>query len=374
LDPVLFEPPHLRWLIWEPADSGARCYRRAVTPTLASAPGAQRALILIEALQRDFAAALEAAARAAAAPVQFESVSWLRDGGRHGGGQRLSAGASEALDRASINVSQVHYDDDPARALSSATALSTIIHPRSPHAPSVHIHVSWTELRAGRGYWRLMADLNPALADPAATAAFAAALEAVAPDLAPVARAQGDRYFWIPALGRHRGATHFYLEDHATDDPAADLELARRLGEAATRTYVRILAEALAADRPVRAEDRAAQLAYHTLYLFQVLTLDRGTTSGLLIHDQNDLGILGSLPSRVDRALLASWGDRLPPPQGDLLAAIVSALPDTTPALVSDAVKAQLAHVVRAHYRAHPEALALQASGGVEVPTVANHR
>ena len=26
--------------------------------------------------------------------------------------------------------------------------------------------------------------------------------------------------------------------------------------------------------------ERASQLAYHTLYLFQVLTLDRGTTSG----------------------------------------------------------------------------------------------
>ena len=32
------------------------------------------------------------------------------------------------------------------------------------------------------------------------------------------------------------------------------------------------------------------------------------------------------------------------------------------------------AHALRAHYRAYPAALALQASGGVLVPTVANHR
>jgi coproporphyrinogen III oxidase len=33
------------------------------------------------------------------------------------------------FDRASVNVSQVHYADEPTRKLASATALSTIIHP-----------------------------------------------------------------------------------------------------------------------------------------------------------------------------------------------------------------------------------------------------
>jgi len=41
---------------------------------------------------------------------------------------------------------------------------------------------------------------------------------------------------------------------------------------------------------------------------------------------------------------------------------------------VTDAVRKQLAAIVRAHYRAHPEALALQAAGDVVPPTVANHR
>jgi len=35
-------------------------------------------------------------------------------------------------------------------------------------------------------------------------------------------------------------------------------------------------------------------------------TADRGTTSGLLVHDENDVGILGSLPSHVDKKLLES--------------------------------------------------------------------
>ncbi len=348
------------------------------SPVRATSAGAARALALVEWLQAGFARGLEAASAAAGRPARFEPVSWLRDDGRHGGGTRLGIGDTPVFDRASINVSQVHYDDEPTRALASATALSTIIHPAAPRAPSVHIHLSWTELRAGRAYWRLMADLNPSIPDDADTAAFTAALRDAAPSQYATAAAQGDRYFWIPALGRHRGVTHFYLEDFATEDPAADEALARRVGEAATSTYVRLLAGWLARATPgaasVSTDDRARQLAYHTLYLFQVLTLDRGTTSGLLIHDQNDVGILGSLPSHVDRALLASWRDRLPAPQGELLDAIVAALPDASPSPVTDAAKVALARAVRAHYRAHPAAIALQASGGVEVPTVANHR
>lgn len=340
----------------------------------AAAPGAARALALVESLQRGFAADLEATLATAGDPVRFTPTSWLRDGGRHGGGTRLGVADTAAIDRASINVSQVHYDDQPDRALASATALSTIIHPRSPHAPSVHIHVSWTAQRAGRAYWRVMADLNPALPRPADTARFAAALRAAAPDLDDLAHAQGDRYFWIPALDRHRGVTHFYLEDHATGDADADHALAAAVGRAATSTYAAILADALAAATPITDADRAAQLAYHTLYLFQVLTLDRGTTAGLLVHDQNDVGVLGSLPSRVDRALLASWRVRVPPPQERLVDALVAALPPGEPAPVTDDAKRALAAAVRAHYRAHPEALELQASGGVEVPTIANHR
>ena len=47
---------------------------------------------------------------------------------------------------------------------------------------------------------------------------------------------------------------------------------------------------------------------------------------------------------------------------------------DEPEAPVTDAAKLALAAAVRRHYQAHPEAIALQATGGVAVPTVANHR
>jgi coproporphyrinogen III oxidase len=62
--------------------------------------------------------------------------------------------------RASVNVSVVHYDDEPEKALSAACALSAIVHPLNPHAPSMHLHTSWTSKKDGRGYWRIMAECS----------------------------------------------------------------------------------------------------------------------------------------------------------------------------------------------------------------------
>lgn len=339
----------------------------------AASPRAAAVLALVEALQRRFAERLEAVARAHGSDARFLPIEWLRDDGRHGGGVRRACAETPVFNRASINVSSVHYDDEPARKLAGATALSTIIHPVHPRAPSVHVHLSHTELRDGRGTWRLMADLNPSHPADAQARRFAAALEAAAPALAANARAQGDRYFFIPALERHRGVTHFYVEDYATADFDADLALARRVGEAALDTYVTLLEEALRGAAPPTDAERTKQLEYHTVYLFQVLTLDRGTTSGLLVHDQNDLGIMGSLPSWVDRTRLASWAARVPAPQDELVHALVAALPEAQPSHVTDDVRLALARTVRAHYRAHPQALELQARGDVVPPRVANH-
>lgn len=334
--------------------------------TPAASQRSAAALTLVDALQRRFAGKLEALSGERLTPIE-----WLRDGGRHGGGVRFVTAETPFFNRAAINVSSVHYDDEPARKLAGATALSTIIHPDNPLAPSVHMHLSYTELRDGSGSWRLMADLNPSNEDETQKARFVDSLRSAAPGLYAEASRQGDRYFDIPALKRHRGITHFYVEQHASGDFEQDRALAQRIGESTIDTYVELLRTApTGAD----AAARARQLAYHTVYFFQVLTLDRGTTSGLLVHDQNDVGIMGSLPARVDRALLASWAPLAPPPQDALVRALVAALPDERPAPVGDGVRAELARIVRRHYQAHPEALELQAAGDVVPPTVDNHR
>lgn len=339
----------------------------------AASTSANAAYQLVCGLQRRFVDGLEALARSRGSAQRFAPVEWFRDDGRHGGGVRYETADGEIFGRGSVNVSQVHYDDLPEKRLGSANAISTIIHPAHPLVPSVHIHISWTEMKGGEGYWRMMADLNPSHADNEDTAAFFAALEAAAPLQFAEAKAQGERYFYIPALDRHRGVAHFYLENYHSSDTAADMLLAQSVGETAIDTYLAILGRAIARAPEATDAQRAVQLAYHTLYFFQVLTLDRGTTTGLLVHDQNDVGIMGSLPPYVDRALLTSWLPRLQPPQDQLLAALIAALPEQDPAPVDEGIKRQLADTVRHHYATHPAALALQASADVPPPTVENH-
>lgn len=304
----------------------------------------------VERLQKHFVEGLSSL------DADFTSIEWLRDDGRHGGGQRSVRVESAVFNRASVNVSCVHYEDDARKPIEAATALSAIVHPRHALAPSVHLHVSFTEPREGKGTWRLMADLNPSHSMSAHTARFTAALSEVMGAHSAHARDEGDRYFLIPALGRTRGVTHFYVEQFRTDDAHAEA-----FARAAIDTYLSLLRETPA--REPTADERATQLRYHTLYLFQVLTLDRGTSSGLLAHEQNDVGVMGSLPAFVDRNVLASWAAKVPAPQDALVRALVNVLP--ADGHVTDAVRAELAKVVRAHYRAHPQALGLQASGSI---------
>lgn len=327
---------------------------------LPASPAARRAIDLVETLQRRLVTHLEALSVESGVSEPFVQTHWLRDDGRHGGGQRLGTTQNAAFHQASANVSCVFYDDEPSRQISSATALSSIVHPYNPNAPSMHLHVSWTEPRSEPGTWRIMADLNPSTPYDADTDVWSNALTAAAPELYPAAAAQGARYFFIPALGRTRGISHFYLEGYRTGDADADERLARTVIETAIDTYAAIVRRRLLL--PASESDFQRQLAYHTLYLFQVLTLDRGTTSGLLVHDQNDLGIMGSLPPRIDVALLASWRDRLPELQQGLLDALVAATPH---GIVDAPARKALATVVRDHYRKHPAALALQAEAGI---------
>ncbi len=343
------------------------------TRTTAQSPRAASALQLVTTLQQRFVRGLEALADTQNSPQSFQPVEWLRDEGVHGGGIRYETADGALIGRGSVNVSQVHYDDMAEKKLGSATAISTIIHPLNPLAASVHIHISWTEMKSGSGYWRIMADLNPANENPAQRQQFLDALQAAAPAQFAEATAQGDRYFYIPALQRHRGVAHFYLEQFHSDDPQADFTLAEQVGQSAIDTYIDLFRQTLVADQPITEAARTAQLAYHTLYFFQVLTLDRGTTTGLLVHDQNDIGIMGSLPARIDRDLLQSWLAQMQPPQDQLLQALIDTLPAASPVTIDEPIKAKLAATVRRHYADHPEAIQMQASGHVTPNTVENH-
>jgi len=334
---------------------------------------AKRASLLVESLQTYFVGKLNDISHDFGKDIKFEAVEWERDEGLHGGGVRYEAKDESVFNRASVNVSQVHYDEDETKKLSSATAISAIIHPANPHAPSMHMHISWTQMRDGVGYWRIMGDLNPSLSNESFQNQFETALQEASKEYYNEAKAQGDRYFNIPVLGRTRGVSHFYLENFNTGDFEADRLFAEHMGTEIIDAYTCIVTQALNRWDTYTEEEKMTQIDYHTLYLFQVLTLDRGTTSGLLVHDQNDIGIMGSIPSHINKPLLYSWLDLMTHPQERLLLRLLDALPEGKVVTVTATVKKRLANAVREHYKEFPQALGMQASGEVVPATVDNH-
>ncbi|MDF1875164.1 coproporphyrinogen III oxidase [Sulfurimonas sp. SAG-AH-194-I05] len=329
------------------------------------------AYTLVRGLQERFVDKLNNLSATIGENKSFEEVTWLRDEGLHGGGNRFEARDTKLFNTASVNVSQVHYDEMPQKNLQSATAISTIIHPNNPHVPSIHIHISLTQLKNSGSYWRIMADLNPSITNDEDKQIFDDSLQNVSQELYQEGTSQGNKYFTIPSLKRARGVSHFYLENYKTDSQENDYALAQSFGEGIIDTYIGIIENAFKTRVAFSVQDIMKQRDYHTLYLYQVLTLDRGTTSGLLIHKQNDVGIMGSLPTFVNKKLLLSWADISTTPQDELVKNLANVINDKGE--INTSTKEKLAQVVREHYKKYPNALSMQASGNTIPSTVNNH-
>lgn len=339
--------------------------------TMSKSQDAIKAYEIVRALQKRFVDKLDDLSSKYGENKKFQEVQWLRNNGVYGGGNRFEARDEVLFNTASVNVSQVHYDEDLTKSLQSASAISTIIHPKNPNLPSIHIHISLTSFKDGNSYWRIMADLNPSLENMEDKKIFDESLKQISKENYEEGTKQGEKYFFIPALNKHRGISHFYLENYKSEDKQKDFEFALDFGKAVIDTYIDIISNALKTRQTFSVQDIKKQLDYHTLYLFQVLTLDRGTTSGLLIHNENDVGIMGSLPKFVNKKLLISWVENMEEVQKILLENIIASIDDN--GVINTQTKEKLAQVVRNHYKSNPDALKYQASGTVIPNTVNNH-
>lgn len=310
---------------------------------------------------------------------EFKPSAWVRDEGTHGGGQRFGVVDVPVFNRASVNYSGVFYDDKPDSPVSSATAISVIIHPRNPYAPSMHCHFSYTEPRNKAPYWRMISDLNPSLHNPDAKNKFDNKLREVVaehgsslpPKMFEHAKLFGDKYFFMPELNMYRGTSHFFIPElpDSQHDPSASRNLAEKLAKATIDTYTSIIQERMDS-KPlddVTESEKKQQLAYHTAYFYQVLFLDRGTTAGIMAHSDNDVGTLASLPNYIDRTLLETWlANNVQPPHDVLLRRILDALPKMDEVHVTDEIRAQLAKLCREYYLEDKTRPAFQASMDVE--------
>lgn len=317
--------------------------------TLSESKKAQKATDLVKFLQMKFVDILQKVS----GDFPLISQHWLRDKGIHGGGERYVPTSSSFFNRASVNFSHVHYDDDQDKKLGSASALSSIIHPQNPYYPSIHIHMSYTEMKTGMGYWRIMADLNPSIENKKHTEVFNNALKRLSGAFYDEGIKNGNEYFFIRALNAHRGVSHFYLEEFNSGDFEKDFDLTKQIATGIIETYGEILNDAKTQFPDYSEIEKDIQLDYHTLYFYQVLTLDKGTVAGILVHNQNDLGILGSLPSKINGELLNDWIDKTPEPFNELTASLSNIVGQGKSVPIEDEQKLQIAQAMRAFYKKH---------------------
>ncbi|MFT4119061.1 oxygen-dependent coproporphyrinogen oxidase [Bradyrhizobium sp.] len=245
-------------------------------------------------------------------PARFVRKPWQRATGEGGGiGGFLIDG--RLFEKAAVHTSSANGVLTPelARTLPGdgkqlgylSTSISLIIHPRSPHVPTVHMNTRY--LATSQGWFGGGADLTPMLPDQRSQTAEDAvafhhamrqACDAHDVDYYPRFKAWADEYFFLPHRGQTRGVGGIFFDHLNSGDFAGDFAFARDVGTALLEVYPAIVRRRMG--ETWSQEDRRQQLACRGLYAEFNLLYDRGTTFGLRTGGNVET-ILSSMPPAV---------------------------------------------------------------------------
>jgi coproporphyrinogen III oxidase len=275
-----------------------------------------RAAAYVRELQDRICAGLERADGQA----RFREDAWDRPGG--GGGRTRVLADGAVFEKAGVNVSDVHGELRPemARGLPGdgltfrATGLSLVLHPRSPHVPTVHANVRHIQ-HGATSWFGGGTDLTPYYFVREDGVHFhrtlAEACDRHDPGFYRRFKRWCDDYFFIPHRGEPRGLGGVFFDylgagaEATAGQPAAEPPSAREADGEAMFAFVRDIGDAiLPAYLPIierrRADpfgdrERRWQLLRRGRYVEFNLIYDRGTIFGLRTDGRVE-SILMSLP------------------------------------------------------------------------------
>ncbi|MHC5032126.1 MAG: oxygen-dependent coproporphyrinogen oxidase [Planctomycetota bacterium] len=242
----------------------------------------------------------------------FGRDAWQREGGGGGVTRVLQGGAR--IEKGGVNFSEVHghFPPDFARQLPGtgtaffATGVSIVIHPLSPHVPTVHGNFRFLE-HGDKSWFGGGADLTPYYFHAEDKEHFHQVWRAVCEKHGTVAdydafRDACDRYFYLPHRQERRGVGGIFFDNLFVEDDDARARAAAFVtdaGHAFLEAYLPIAKRRV--DTPVSPEQRRWHEHRRGRYVEFNLLHDRGTVFGLRTGGRTE-SILMSLPPRVQ------WG------------------------------------------------------------------
>ncbi len=292
----------------------------------------ERALILVQRLQAEISAALEAVD----GEGTFIDDYWTRvdKSGDHGGGGLTKVMRNGRIfESAGVNVSEVHGLLPPSMsqkligeerdAKFYATGVSLVFHPHSPMIPTTHANFRYLEVES-YSWFGGGADLTPYYLWEEDAVHFHRTLknacDAFDPEYYPNFKKRCDEYFYLPHRGEARGVGGIFFDYLGKDDPENLPEIysfVEQAGEAFLDSYLPIVH--LRSDEPWDENQKKFQLMRRGRYVEFNLLYDRGTTFGLKTNGRTE-SILMSLPPNV------SWEYNYQPPAGSREEALIQTL------------------------------------------------
>ncbi|NP_001191537.1 coproporphirynogen oxidase [Aplysia californica] len=264
---------------------------------------------------------------------------WLREQG--GGGITCVLQDGTVFEKAGVNISVVSGILPPnavqqmrargkkmkgANLKFFAAGVSSVVHPRNPHIPTVHFNYRYFEVENddGEKHWWFGGgtDLTPYYLEEKDVVHFHKTLKKACDghgkQLYPKYKKWCDDYFRVPHRGESRGVGGIFFDD--VDEPSQDkcFEFVTDCAESVVPSYLPLVQKHK--KDGVSYPEREWQLLRRGRYVEFNLIYDRGTKFGLYTPGARYESILMSLP------LTARWEYKHSPPEGSREAQLTEVL------------------------------------------------
>ncbi|MBN3303551.1 oxygen-dependent coproporphyrinogen-III oxidase, mitochondrial [Amia ocellicauda] len=271
----------------------------------------------------------------------FQVDRWDRKEG--GGGVSCVMQDSKVFEKAGVNVSVVfgHLTEEAAKQMTSrgkklkgkdgklpfcAMGVSSVIHPKNPHIPTVHFNYRYFEIEEADGskqwWFGGGTDLTPVYIDKADAAHFHGVLKEACdkhnPKHYPDFKKWCDKYFFIRHRGETRGIGGIFFDDLVSPSQEEVFAFVKSCAKTVVPCYLPIVKKHL--HDSVTPEEKSWQQVRRGRYVEFNLVYDRGVKFGLATPGSRIESILMSLP------LTARWEYMHEPAKGSKEAEMLEVL------------------------------------------------